>query len=201
MALAEVAGLDQIERWVRQVEQADQIRDRDPAAPEALAELFLRQPEILDQRGAGARLVDRVEVLAGDVLDQRRLDPARLVLVADQRRDDLETGLARSAPAALAGDQLVAAVRERPDDERLDHAGLGNRLGERRDRLGVEAAPRLVGVRPDQGDGDLAEVGLADTLDRQDRGKSPAHPPPLGAHAAASSNSVSRPISSSSSAR
>ena len=45
--------------------------------PRRRGELLLREPELLDQRRAGARLVDRVQVLAGDVLDQRRLHPPR----------------------------------------------------------------------------------------------------------------------------
>ena len=73
-------------------EIAGRVRPRRPR------ELLLREPEILDQRRAGARLVDRVEVLAGDVLDQRRLHPPRRVLVADHRRDD-------SSPASRAARQ------------------------------------------------------------------------------------------------
>ena len=64
------AGLEQVEDLVGQVEQADQVRDRDAAAAEAAGELLLGEPEVLDQRRAGARLVDRVEVLARHVLDQ-----------------------------------------------------------------------------------------------------------------------------------
>ena len=77
---------EQLEHVVGQVEQPDQVRDRGPAAAEPPRELLLREPELLDQRRAGARLVDRVEVLAGHVLDQRRLQPLGLVLVADDRR-------------------------------------------------------------------------------------------------------------------
>ncbi len=53
--------------------------------PEAPAELLLGQPEVLDQRGAGACLVHGVELLAGDVLDQRHLHALGLGLVAKER--------------------------------------------------------------------------------------------------------------------
>ena len=65
-----------------------QVRDRDAAATDALADLLAREAELLDQRGAGARLLDGVEVLAGHVLDQRDLERGRVVVVADHRRDD-----------------------------------------------------------------------------------------------------------------
>ena len=65
--------LEQLERLVGQVEQADQVRDRRAAAADAARQLLFGEPEVLDQRGAGARLVDRVEVLADHVLDQRHL--------------------------------------------------------------------------------------------------------------------------------
>ena len=73
MALGERAGLEELERLVGQVEDPDQVRERGAAAPEAPAELLLGQAEVLDQRRAGARLVDGVELLARDVLDQRHL--------------------------------------------------------------------------------------------------------------------------------
>ena len=83
MALAELARLEQPERLVGQVEEPDQVRDRRAAAADAAADLLLAEPEVLDQGGARARLVDGVQVLAGHVLDQRGLQALRLVLVAD----------------------------------------------------------------------------------------------------------------------
>ena len=41
VALAELAGLEQLEHLVGQVEQADQVRDRDAAAADAAADLLL----------------------------------------------------------------------------------------------------------------------------------------------------------------
>ena len=58
---------------------------------------------------AGARLLDRVEVLAGHVLDQRELERlARRRAARTSAGIVLEAGELRGAPAALAGDQLVA---------------------------------------------------------------------------------------------
>src|SRR5215210_4933653 len=74
VALREQPPGEQVEGLVGQVEQADQVRDRDAAAPDAPPELILAQPEVVDQRGAGPRLLDRAQILARDVLDQGELE-------------------------------------------------------------------------------------------------------------------------------
>ena len=152
MALGQLAGLEQHQRVVGQLEEPDQVRDRRPAAPDAAGELLFGEPEVLDQRRAGARLVDRIEVLADDVLDQRHLQPLGPLGLADDRRHLLEAGLLGRAPAALAGDQLVAAVGEGADEQRLDDAAGLDRRRQAAERLGVEALARLVRVRLDQVD-------------------------------------------------
>ena len=90
----------------------------------------LREAELVDQRRACARGLDRVQVLARHVLDQRELEPLALLGRAHERRDPLEAGELRRAQAALAGDQLVAAARQRPHEHRLEHAARADRLGE-----------------------------------------------------------------------
>ena len=143
VALAELAGLEQLQRLVGKLEQADQVGDGGAAAADAARQLLFGQPQLLDQGRAGLRLLDRVEVLADHVLDQRRLQPLGLGLVADDRRHLLEARLLRGAPAALAGDQLVAAVGEGADQQRLDDAAGLDRGGEGGEGLGVELGPRL----------------------------------------------------------
>ena len=92
MTLAQSAGLDRAEGLVRQIEQADEVRDGDAAAADASADLLAGEAELLGQRRTGARLLDRVEVLAGHVLDQRHLERGGVVVMADDRRDRLELG-------------------------------------------------------------------------------------------------------------
>ena len=144
----------QRERLVGQVEQAQQVGHRDAAAPDAQADGLARQAELLDERGAGARLLDGVEVLARHVLDERRLERLGVVALAHERRDRLEAGDLRGAPAALAGDELVRAAGDRPHEHRLQHAALAQRAGERLERGVVERPPRLPGVRRDELDGE-----------------------------------------------
>ena len=127
MTLAELARGEQVEHLVGEVEEPDQVRDRRAASAEPPRQLLLAEPQVLDQRRAGAGLVHGVQVLARHVLDQRRLEALGLALVADDRRHRLEAGLPRRSPAPLAGDQLVATVAKRAHDQRLDHAGVGER--------------------------------------------------------------------------
>ena len=42
--------------------------------PDAAPDLLLRQAELVHERGAGPRRVDRIQVLARHVLDQRELE-------------------------------------------------------------------------------------------------------------------------------
>src|SRR5262245_15585968 len=86
VTFAERAGLEQVECLVGKVEQPDQVRDRGPAAADPLGELFAGESKLLDQGGAGAGLVDRVEVLSDHVLDQGDLQPLGQLLVADESR-------------------------------------------------------------------------------------------------------------------
>ena len=111
--------------------------------PTRRASSSLLRPRSSTSAAQALRLLDRVEVLANHVLDQRRLQPLGFGLVADDRRDLVEARLPRRPPAALAGDQLVAAVGEGPDEQRLDHAAGLDRRRQRRQRLLVELGPRL----------------------------------------------------------
>src|SRR5438270_2507249 len=66
--LAQLLTFDQLERLVGQLEQADQVRDRYAAAADPQAHLFAGQSQLLDERGAAARLLHWIEVLASHVL-------------------------------------------------------------------------------------------------------------------------------------
>jgi hypothetical protein len=66
------------------------------------------------------------------------------------------TGLLRCAPAAVAGDDLEVARGRRSEDDRLQHAALANRIGQRGERLLVEMLARLARVRLDETDWNLS---------------------------------------------
>jgi hypothetical protein len=66
------------------------------------------------------------------------------------------TGLLRCAPAAFAGDDLEVARGRRSEDDRLQHAALANRIGQRGERLLVEMLARPARVRLDETDWNLS---------------------------------------------
>ena len=132
--------------WSGRSRQANQVRDGRAAATDPPGDLLLAEVETVDQLGARAGLLDRIQILPRHVLDQRHLQAFCLVLGPEDRRDGLEAGLPRRPPPTLAGDQLVATVAERLDDERLDDAALADRFGEAIEGIVVEGLARLAGV-------------------------------------------------------
>src|SRR3954463_16028941 len=176
VALRELARLDHRKRLVRQLEQADQVRDRDAAAAHAPGHLLLGQAEVLDQRRAGSRLLDRVEVLAGHVLDQRELESFALV---GREHDCGNLAHARDygrPQPALAGHELVVATGEGAHDDGLEDPARLDRLREGEQRLVVELTTRLIGVRADQLRRVLAQPGLIARVRRENRSEAAAHP-------------------------
>ena len=150
-----VAAREQVERLVGQVEQAQQVRDGDARAADAAADLLAGEAELLDEQRAGARLLDRVEVLAGHVLDQRDLERLRVVVRADERRDRLE---ARRAARRASGARRRSARRSPPGDrahqDGLQHAALAQRLGQR-----DAAPPRRTACAAGAGSGAMSSTG------------------------------------------
>ena len=70
----------------------------------------------------------------------------------------VEAGGLRRAPAALAGDELELAVLERADEDRLEHAMLADGRGQLLERGLVEREARLLRVRLDAFDVDVADA-------------------------------------------
>ena len=115
----------------------------DRARPTRVGDLLMGEPELVDQPPEAMRRLDRIEVLALQVLDERQLEPLLVVEVADDRRDAVQTGRRRRADAPLAGDELVAVEGLRHED-RLEDAVLAD-AGDERGHLGIaEIAARLL---------------------------------------------------------
>ena len=113
-----------------------------------LAERFLGVAIIVEQAAIGLRLLDRVEILALDILEQGDFERLGVAEIADDRRNFVQARLLRRAPAALAGDDLEA-MAVRTHDDRLDHAARGDRLRQFGQRFLVEGSARLAGMRLD----------------------------------------------------
>ena len=108
-----------------------------------------------------------------------------------------EAGPLRRAPAPLTGDQLVAAALARAHEDRLQHAVLGQRLGERVERRLVEAPRAAARVRLDQLDRDVraAPAGspCCPETEGSRRGRVPCRVQPRAATSLASAKYASAP--------
>ena len=114
---------------------------------------------LLDHAVVHDRFLERRQVLALEVLDDRDLERRVVVELFDERRDRVESGGGRRPPAALTGDQLVAVGSlEGTDEDGLQDAVLANRSGQLVQRALLEAGSRLVGVGLDPVDWDLADA-------------------------------------------
>src|SRR3990170_26961 len=110
-------GLDRL----RQLEQAQAVGDGAAVLADPLRQLLLRPAELREQVLVRLGLLHRVQVVAQQVLDERELEALRVRGLPHERGDPVEPGQARRAPAALAGDELVARAQS-AHDHRLDHA-------------------------------------------------------------------------------
>ena len=158
VSFGELPALEHREHVVRQLEQANPVRDRGLRAADPLGDLAERERELVDQDGVGTCLLDRRQLLARDVLDEAEQECLAVVGVAHHRRHRLPAGLTCGAPAPLAGDDLVAADAARTHEQRLDDTLPPHRLGQPGGRLGLETAARLPRIRVDRVDGDLEQL-------------------------------------------
>jgi len=115
----------------------------------------------------GRLLFDHSQVLTLDVLNQREFERSSLVEpVVHQRGDRRFNGELGGTPTALARDQLEPASGARPDDDRLQHASLADRVSERGERRLVEVLTRLVGVGVNLLESELAQPVLSEEITR-----------------------------------
>ena len=104
----------------------------------------MREIELADQPLHTQRFLERVEVLALDVLDQRHRQRLVVWHVADGDRHFHQARHLRRAETALAGDDFEAIAVDRPDQDRLDDPLRPDRVGQFGQRLGIHPRARLV---------------------------------------------------------
>ncbi len=157
MPLGEDARVDHLDDLVGQVEQPHSVRDVGAAASNPLGQDDAGHAQVVEQDGERSGLLDRAEVLADDVLDQRELErPGLVKRVVDEGRDGRLAREFGGAPPALSRDQLIA-ILDRPDDDRLQDPALPDRVRQRRQRRLIEALARLSRIRPNLRDRDVAK--------------------------------------------
>ena len=118
--------------------KSQQVGDGRPRAADRLRGPLVRHAEFDDQPFEGARLVERTEVFALNVLDQRQRQRYVVRHVAHDDRHLAQARHLRGPPAPLAGDDLVARtyrrVRAQGGARRSVASGLA-RGWTRRDRI------------------------------------------------------------------
>ena len=188
MALAERALLQQLDHLVGQIEQPHEVADRDAAAPDPPADLLARQPELLDERRAGARLLDRVQVLARHVLDQRHFERSRRPRARAPAPGSC--AVRRSAPRASGARRRRARSCRPASGARAPAAARPARRARpraprappRRSRAAA-ASGSARSARPAARAAPLAAGFALSRRDRQDRVQAPPHPRPRLSHA------------------
>ena len=127
--------------FFRQLQQAEEVRDRRAILADGARDVLLLQVKLVGEPPVGEGLFNRVEVLALDVLDERHLQERSFLSrrdVADGDRHAQQAGELRGAPASFAGDDLEPIAHPPHHDGLDDAVGL--------DRLRELLEPGLVDV-------------------------------------------------------
>ncbi len=110
MAGRELAALDRGQDIVGELQQAQGVGDRDAALADALCDLLLRAAAGLHEPSVAARLLDRIEVGALQILDEGQFQVLELVGRPYHGGNARESGKARRSIAPFAGDDAVAVA-------------------------------------------------------------------------------------------
>ena len=126
------AGREVVADFDRQAQQPDVVGDRRAILADGGRDRFLRQLQFVGQPPVRLRFFDRIQIVALDVLDERDLQQLIVGDLADDDGDLEQAGALRRAPAAFAGDDLVA-VADAADERSAES---------RRSRESTARAPR-----------------------------------------------------------
>ena len=146
VALGQRAGVDQLDRFVGKIKQTDRVRDVGPAAAEAASRgPALVMPQVVEQRRERPGLLDRARSSRTTFsISASSSDPA-----CPARRRPAPGSSPRRRSRRRASGALRRPARSRsahrPDDDRLKHPPLADRVrqrGERRTRRIACAADR-----------------------------------------------------------
>jgi hypothetical protein len=152
----EAAFFDQVLDHGFELQKAQRVGDCGAVFSGALGDVLLGEVEFVGETLKGARLFDRIQVLALQVFDERHLERDFLGDLANDDGNARERRPLGGAPAAFTGDQLVAKPNP-PDYERLDDTAGTNRPGELLESLFAKAGTRLIGARVDEIDVELQQ--------------------------------------------
>ena len=118
-----------------------------------LRKVLLRIVKLLDELLVALRFLERVEIDALHVLDDRELERFLVVNLADDHRHFVESGALRRAPATLAGNDLEnRRIFARTDEQGLHHAFFADRVRQLFELRRIEFSPRVGAVGDDRTD-------------------------------------------------
>ncbi len=120
----------------------------------------MREPELVDQSTEPMSRLDRVEILALEVLDERDLESGPVVQLSNDRGDALQPSGDGRPKSSLPRDEFVAVDRF-GDEDRLEHAVLADACGQRGEFRGIEVPARLVRIGPNTVNADLRRARRA----------------------------------------
>ena len=127
-----------------QLHQPQQIGHRHPRATHGVGDLLMGQRELLLQSLQRSRLFQGMQILTLYVLDQGDRHGGAVRHLTHHARHLPQLCHLRRPPAALAGNDLVALITDRPHHDRLDHALGADRIGKLGQRLRIDVLARLI---------------------------------------------------------
>ena len=80
-----------------QIEQPHRVRDRGAAAPDFLRDVLLPHAEFAGKTGIGLRFLNRIEIGALEIFDQRKFEHFQIVCAANDRGHFGQSQLLRGA--------------------------------------------------------------------------------------------------------
>ena len=125
-----------------QVEQTQLVAHRGARTSDRVRHLLVGQVEFLDQAVESCRLLERIQIFALDILDQRNRRRGFGIQFTNHRRHLLQTRQLRRTPATFTGDQLVM-ISFRSKDYGLHDTLRTNRISQFLQRLLIEVLPWL----------------------------------------------------------
>ena len=118
MTETEQTGADVILNVRMELENPEEVGDRGAIFSDLHRSFFLGEIEILDELAVAESFLDRVEILALEILDEGEFENFAIIGFADEDGKFGEAGDLGGAPAAFAGDQFIGTVAG-TNDERL----------------------------------------------------------------------------------
>lgn len=125
VAFADRAGAERAQYNFRKLQEPERVRDRRAVFPDAFSDFLMRQAEIFFKAPIGLGGLDRRQVSALNIFDQREFKAFLIRSRSNDRGDHLQPGEFGGAQAAFAGDQevLFRFVVNR-QDQRLDDTSM-----------------------------------------------------------------------------